>query len=153
MGTVLLLFRRLPNVATCEVCIIRREPVERCKNQCQSPSRLLIELRWPHQDIKLDWFTVHRATLSACIYGSVYMRCHVERGTLTDDGLIKYHHVQQLNEAMCDAAQSAGCVPWRVFKPKPYGCPELSQPRDRKQFWWKIWVENGRPWHGAVFDC
>ena len=62
-------------------------------------------------------------------------------------------HVEKLNAAMRDAAQCAGCVPRRVFKPKPYWCPELSQLRDRKRFWWTLWVANDRPRHGAVYEC
>ena len=53
-------------------------------------------------------------------------------------------HVEKLNAAMRNAAQCAGCVPRRVFKPKPYWCPELSQLRDRKRFWWTLWVAKQR---------
>ena len=51
------------------------------------------------------------------------------------------------------AARMAGCLPKKVYKPKAYWCPELSQLRDRKRFWWAIWVANGRPRHGVVFEC
>ena len=29
----------------------------------------------------------------------------------------------------------------------------MSALRDRKRFWWRIWVENGRPRSGVVYDC
>ena len=45
--------------------------------------------------------------------------------------------------------ETLSCPLWRHRN----GCPELSQLRDRERFWWKIWVENGRPRQGAVFDC
>ena len=61
--------------------------------------------------------------------------------------------LEKLNATMRDAAQCASCVPRRVFKPKPYWCSELSQFRDRKRFWWTLWVANDRPRHGAVYEC
>ena len=99
----------------------------------------LVTIKWDASGIKAKYFDCLQAKLNDL--------------PLYDGNNTIDHHVQQLNEAMRDAAQSAGCVPRRVFKPKPYWCPELSQLRDRKWFWWKIWVENGRPLHGAVFDC
>ena len=54
-------------IASCEVCINWRKPIGACKIQCQSPSRRLIELRWSHQKIKLDCFTVQGGTVSPCI--------------------------------------------------------------------------------------
>ena len=76
--------------AVCEVDIVWRKPIGACKIQCQSLSRRLIELRWSHQDIKLDCFTVHGGTLSTCIEESAYVRCPVECGAFTGDGLTKY---------------------------------------------------------------
>jgi hypothetical protein len=54
--------------------------------------------------------------------------------------------------AIHDASKEAGCVPRKVFKPKPYWCPELSKIRDKKKFWWSLWVEAGRPRQGPVFE-
>ena len=62
-------------------------------------------------------------------------------------------HVEKLSTAMRHAAHCAGCVPRRVLKPKPYWRPELSQLRDRKDFWWTLWVANDRQCHGAVYEC
>ena len=70
--------------------IIWQEPIRACRIQCQLPSRRLIELRWSHQDIKLDCMRVDGATLSACIKEFIYVRCHVECAALTGNGLIKY---------------------------------------------------------------
>ena len=39
------------------------------------------------------------------------------------------------------------------FKPKHYWCPELSKLRDKKRFWWHLWVDCGRPRQGSVYDC
>ena len=77
-------------ITACEVCIIWQEPIRACRIQCKSPSRQLIELRWSHQNTKLDCFTVDGATLSARIKESVYVRCHVEYAALTGNGLTKY---------------------------------------------------------------
>ena len=37
-------------------------------------------------------------------------------------------------------------------QPKRYWSPELSKLRDRKRFWWNLWVDNGRPREGSVFS-
>ena len=62
-------------------------------------------------------------------------------------------YVNRINDTLHAATQEAGCVNKGSFKPKPYWCPELTKLRDRKRFWWKLWVANGRPREGAVFDC
>ena len=56
-----------------------------------------------------------------------------------------------INSAIHSAAREAGIVPKNSFKPKPFWCPNLSVLRDKKQFWWSIWVELGRPRCGSVF--
>ena len=62
-------------------------------------------------------------------------------------------YVTQINTALHTAAKEAGGTTGKCFKPKPYWCPELSQLRNRKRFWWSIWVDNGRPRSGTVFEC
>ena len=65
-----------------------------------------------------------------------------------------HSHIQQLNSAMHDAAASAvGGASRRVYRPKAFWCPELTVLRDRKRFWWHLWVDNGRPRQGVIFDC
>ena len=39
----------------------------------------------------------------------------------------------------------------KFSKPKTYWCPELSLLRDRKRFWWTIWISCDRPRSGIVF--
>ncbi len=58
--------------------------------------------------------------------------------------------MDNLNCAMRDSAVEAGCYSKQHVKPKRYLCPELSKQRDRKRFWCKLWVDNGRPREGAV---
>ena len=60
--------------------------------------------------------------------------------------------MDKLNCAMRDSAVEAGCHSKQHVKPKRYWCPELSKLRDRKRFWWQLWVENGRPREGSVFS-
>jgi hypothetical protein len=40
-----------------------------------------------------------------------------------------------------------------VHRPKPYWCPELGMLRDKKRCWWNLWVQNGRPRSGVVYEC
>ena len=58
--------------------------------------------------------------------------------------------MDNLNCAMRDSAVEAGCYSKQHVKPKRYLCHELSKLRDRKRFWCKLWVDNGRPREGAV---
>jgi len=62
-------------------------------------------------------------------------------------------YICDINKAFHSSASEAGCVSTKHFKPKPYWCPELSELRNKKRFWWRLWGENGRPRSGAVFDC
>jgi hypothetical protein len=62
-------------------------------------------------------------------------------------------YVTKVNDAIHTSAAAAGCTQQRKFKPKPYWCPRLSQLRDKKRFWWRLWVDNGRPRSGSVYDC
>ena len=62
-------------------------------------------------------------------------------------------YVTSFNSALHDAAAEVGCTSTHHYKPKAYWCPELSVLRDRKRFWWSLWVDNGRARHGVVFDC
>ncbi len=53
---------------------------------------------------------------------------------------------------MRDSAVEVGWYSKQHVKPKRYWCPELSKLRDRKRFWWTLWVDNGRPREGSVFS-
>ena len=74
------------------------------------------------------------------------------------DELERQSAIDQCMTSVCDAITSAA---WEVrgeedkqrkYKPKPYWCPQLSQLRDKKRFWWRIWQDCGRPREGAVWD-
>ena len=58
-----------------------------------------------------------------------------------------------VNDIIIESAKDAGCVKNNHFKPRPYWCPQLSFMRDKKRFWWSLWVDNGRPRNGPVFYC
>ena len=61
--------------------------------------------------------------------------------------------VNELNEAIHSSASVSGCAKKSHYRPKPYWCADLSYLRDTKRFWWHLWVQNGRPREGAVFEC
>ena len=51
------------------------------------------------------------------------------------------------------ATEEAGCISQHRNAPKPYWCPELRRLiGDKKIFWWRLWVDNGRPRMGVVLD-
>ena len=80
----------------------------------------------------------------------------LDLSTVTDQDELQYEiecYVHTINTAIHDSAKEAGCVSKKQFKPKPYWCPQLSLIRDKKRFWWSLWVDNGRPRVGLVFDC
>ena len=73
--------------------------------------------------------------------------------TVTDQDELLYEiecHVHTIITAVHDSAKKAGCVSKKQSKPKPYWCPQLSLIRDKKRFWWYLWVDNGRPRVGRV---
>ena len=59
-------------------------------------------------------------------------------------------YIEKLNRAMRDSAIAAGCYSKQHIKPKRHWCPELSTLRDRKRFWWNVWVNNGSPREWSV---
>ena len=63
------------------------------------------------------------------------------------------NHLKSINEALHDAASVFDRTLRKSLKPKAYWCPDLSKLRDRKRFWWSLWVANDRPRTGAVFSC
>ena len=61
--------------------------------------------------------------------------------------------LDKINSAFHESTKEAGCVNNNRVKPKPYWCPQLSFLRDRKRFWWSLWVANDRHRSGQVFQC
>jgi len=57
-----------------------------------------------------------------------------------------------INQAIHMAATEAELAPKRTHRPKPYWNPDLSRLRDRKRFWWRLWIENGRPRDGVIHE-
>ena len=60
-------------------------------------------------------------------------------------------------DSFCSAVHTAArsvtqCRPHHP-DPKPYWCNELNKLRDRKKFWWKLWLDNGKPKQGQIFVC
>ena len=62
-------------------------------------------------------------------------------------------HIHEINNAILSASKEAGIVSHKLYKPKAYWAPNLSYHRDRKRFWWSIWVSAGRPGSGVLHDC
>ena len=62
------------------------------------------------------------------------------------------NYIAGINKAMRASAREAGCVPRKMFKPKKYWCPMLSQLRYRKRFWFMVWNQCDRPKNGIVYD-
>ena len=59
-------------------------------------------------------------------------------------------HMDTIIQAMPDFASSVSGKN-RSLKPKSYWCAELSMLRDKKRFWWHLWVCNDRPMTGSVY--
>ena len=62
-------------------------------------------------------------------------------------------YINKLCSTIFDAAKRSNCHPDHHFRPKKYWCPHLTSMRNTKRFWWHLWVENGRPRSGEVFNC
>jgi hypothetical protein len=61
--------------------------------------------------------------------------------------------LDKITEILHTCAQLAGCAIPKRNTFKSWWCPHLSQLRDRKKFWWNIWVCNGRPREGIIYNC
>ena len=57
-----------------------------------------------------------------------------------------------ITTAIHEACTEAGGTPKKSRPPKAYWCPELAVLRDKKRFWWNIWVSSGRPRDGILFN-
>jgi protein tyrosine phosphatase len=62
-------------------------------------------------------------------------------------------YVDTLKSIFVEAAKLAKVIPNNLFKLKKYKCPDLTQARDTKRFWWRLWSDNGRPREGEVYKC
>ena len=60
--------------------------------------------------------------------------------------------LESITSILISTAKEIGCVPLKTLKPKAYWYPELSELWDKKRFWWFLWVLDGRPRSGIVFD-
>ena len=95
----------------------------------------------------------YRNTLETELIEIQKLSCNGETDEITaHDAIDAYSYMDKLNCAMRDSAVEAGCYSKQHVKPKRYWCHELSKLRDRKRFWWNLWVDNGRPREGAVFS-
>lgn len=61
-------------------------------------------------------------------------------------------YLSELSEYAHRAAAEAGIVKL-MLPPKPFWCSSLTVMRDKKRFWWRLWVANDRPKSGPVYDC
>ena len=59
--------------------------------------------------------------------------------------------LELINNAIHEACIDAGCASKHPKTPKAYWCPELARLRDRKRFWWSLWISCDRPRNGPVF--
>ena len=84
---------------------------------------------------------------------TTYLQSNLETLSPYDPNQCIDTYIDKLNYLLHDAAMRAAGSGKRLFKPKPYWCPELSRLRDKKRFWWHLWDSNGRPRHGAVYEC
>ena len=59
--------------------------------------------------------------------------------------------LELMNTAIHEACVEAGCEPKNPRTPKAYWCPELAHLRDKKRFWWNLWISCDRPRAGPVY--
>ena len=59
---------------------------------------------------------------------------------------------EDINNIFKEATSESGCIPHKTLKPKAYWCPNLSALRDKKRYWWEIWVSCDRPRNGIIYE-
>ena len=63
------------------------------------------------------------------------------------------NRISAINSCLIEAAADLCHSPSnKQYKPKCFWGPELASLRDKKKFWWNIWVANGRPREGHIFE-
>ena len=82
--------------------------------------------------------------------GQLYIASH-STGEVVQEEMDDY--MDKLCDVIHSAAEDAGCTNQQKYTPKPYWCPRLSELRDKKRFWWRLWVLNNRPRIGQVYEC
>jgi hypothetical protein len=112
---------------------------------CHSVSSMFVPAKWDNYEKVLMYNHIVQDKLAHidCLANNI-SDCEIQE-TLD-------RQLNKINQAMHSAATEAGCTPKCKHFPKPYWNPYLSRMRDRKRFWWRLWVENGRPRSGAIYD-
>ena len=75
---------------------------------------------------------------------SAYLQKNLDISSQYDPSQCIDTYIDELNHLLHDAATRADCLGKKLYKPKPYRCPEL------RRVWWHLWDSKGRPRHGAV---
>ena len=105
------------------------------------PIRILITLRIQLYNNTPPKETGHSDSLFTNWYKKLnnYEYCRILEEKLSNTPVLSV-------ESICDKADIQTQVN-NVFK------PDLSQARDTKRFWWRLWTNNGKPREGEVYKC
>ena len=122
--------RRLAyTISAYEVCMICPKLIAVCKIPCKSPSRR------PDGLTRLDWYTVHEATVSACIRESAYVRNHMGCGRVHQTLVL---HVPQIfQRRKSDANKQDFEIQVKFDLPSPI---KPQNNRDLNQVIWHLWL-------------
>ena len=134
--------RRLAyKISAYEVCIICSKLIAACKIHCKSPSRR------PDSPTMLDWFTVHKATLSAYIRESAYVRSHVGCGRVHQTLLLYVPQIFQRRKS--DGNKQDFNIEVKFDLSSPIN-PQNN--RDLNQGTLHLWPSDGQAQNGVNFD-
>lgn len=103
-----------------------------------------------------DWTDADRNTVYASLLEKRLLdmpgidMCDVS--DIVELGQIVERRLSAITDAIHGATRESGCLCSKKFKPKPFWCPELSALKDRKRFWWSLWVSADRPRSGVLYD-
>ena len=62
-------------------------------------------------------------------------------------------YIDSLSKCFLISASEVSHGPsFKQYRPRHFWCPTLTDLRDRKRFWWKLWCDNGRPRSGQVYE-
>ena len=61
--------------------------------------------------------------------------------------------IKSINNSLIQASEEVSHGPKnKQYKPKHFWCPELTKLKKQKQFWWSLWLANGRPHNGHIYE-
>ena len=114
-------------------------------------------LRSSDQFPRLDWNNCTRRATYARILSDKLNATPLLQVDREDSWVTRQEKVdgyaKGLSAIMHESAREAGCNVSDPKRRKLYWSPQMRELKERKRFWWNIWIENCKPRRGIIYEC